>query len=104
MRILSLKDLEAYPYDSSWIFNLELSNRKGSEMAVVYAEYDKLVLSLEPGENFSKAIHNLQILERDDGKYQIIFAHEFLPESTQKWHEGDYIFKGLITDFMPLQS
>ena len=104
MRILKLNDLRVYTYDSSWMRDEVVTRRKGSEMGVVYAEYNELVPKLEPGETFLYAIHNLQILERDDGKYQIIFPHDALPKSMQKWHLGDFVFKGFITDFMPLRA
>jgi hypothetical protein len=100
MRIIDLKD---FSYDTDWMDNLELRERKGREIGVVYVEYDELVSKLEPGESFIQAMYKRRILERDDGKYQIIFRHEDLPVSMKKWHKGDYIFKGLLTDLMPLR-
>jgi hypothetical protein len=101
MKILNPRD---FKYDADWMDDKELYARQSKEIDFVYAEYDILTNKLEPGENFSKAINNRRFLERGDGKYQILFLHDYLPESMKKWHGGHYVFQGLMSDFMPLYS
>ena len=100
MKVLSLSDCE---YDTSWMHDDAVSVRRSKELPELYSEYNYLVSKICSGENFSKAINNLHILERDDSKYQLIFLRDFLPASMKVWHRSDYVFKAIFSDFMPLQ-